>query len=569
VPELHPGLIAIVGGLLLPLLPRPVRPAGFLVVGVVTGAAILTLTPDASLPVDFYGFDLELLRVDGLSRAFAIVFGLVALLGGVYGYRVMGTTELVGALVYAGGALGVILAGDLIALFIFWELKAGASLALVWARRGTAPRAAGWRYILVHIVGGTVLLAGIAVHIMETGSTAFTLFDPSVGAYVMLIGVALSAAVPPLHAWVPDAYPEGTIAGTVFLSAFTTKAGLYALARGFAGFELLVPVGVFMALYGVVLALLANDIRRLLAYHIVSQVGYMVTAVGFGGEAGINGATAHAFAHILYKGMLFMGAGVVLYTTGRRRLTDLGGFAQKMPLVVGLYLVAAFSISGVPLFSGFVSKELIVDVAYATDRDVVYWLLKLTSVGTFLSVGLKLPYFTWFGPDRGIDPRPVPTSMILGLVLAGLLNLAIGVAPGLYYELMPHPVEYVPYEAGKLSETLQLLVFTGLGFSLLVAKLRGEPTITLDVDWMYRALPERIAAALPTGTLTRVPERVTAGLSALRSSIGRVIGAPEAVGYGQPSGERTDPPAVPLPVWLGGATVIFVFVLLLAPWIVT
>jgi multicomponent Na+:H+ antiporter subunit D len=563
----HPGLVAIFGGLVLAVIPRAVRPFAFIAVTVAAGAALLSLGPDASWTATFYGYELDLLRVDGLSRAFSTIFALAAVLGGVYGYRIMGATEQIGALVYAGGALGVVLAGDLITLFIFWELKASASLALIWARRAPASRAAGWRYILVHIVGGTVLLAGIGLHVADTGSTAFVGFDPTPAAYVVLVGVALSAAIPPLHAWLADAYPAGTVAGAVFLSAFTTKAAVYTLARGFEGFDLLVPLGVFMALYGVVYAVLENDIRRLLAYHIVSQVGYMVTAVGMGGEAGVNGATAHAFAHILYKGLLFMGAGAVLYSTGKDRLTQLGGIARRMPLVVTFYMIGAFSISGFPLFSGFVSKELIVETAYGGDQYVVYWLLKLASVGTFLHTGLKLPYFTWFGPDRGTDVRPIPASMIAAMGLTAAVNVAIGLVPGTFYELLPFPVDYEPYSATKVAETSQLLAFTALGFWLYLEKLGGEPTITLDTDWVYRRLPGRVAGSFPTGALARWRGRIAGGAAALRASTGRVIGAPQAVGYGRFEGRR-DPPEAPFPLWLGGVIVVGTFVLLLTPWVI-
>jgi multicomponent Na+:H+ antiporter subunit D len=247
-----------------------------------------------------------------------------------------------------------------------------------------------------------------------------------------------------------------------------------------------------MAVYGVVFAGLENDIRRLLAYHIISQVGYMVAGVGIGTAVAINGATAHAFAHILYKALLFMGAGTVLYTTGRSKLTELGGLARLMPLTLVLYMVGAFSISGFPLFSGFVSKSMVIHAAELNHMGVVVLLLNLASVGTFLHTGLKLPYFTWFGPNRSLKPAPTPRNMYVGMSLTAAVCLAIGVYPALLYNLLPYAVDYQPYTATHVLETMQLLVFTGFGFWLLIKKLGGEATITLDTDWFYRR-PSRLA----------------------------------------------------------------------------
>jgi multicomponent Na+:H+ antiporter subunit D len=235
-----------------------------------------------------------------------------------------------------------------------------------------------------------------------------------------------------------------------------------------------------------VFAVLENDIRRLLAYHIISQVGYMVAGVGLGTETAINGTTAHAFSHILYKGLLFMGAGAVLYSTQRSKLTELGGLARAMPLALSLYMIGAFSISGFPLFSGFVSKSLVIHAAELRHQDAIALLLYLASIGTFLHTGLKLPYFTWFGPQRGLKPAPIPWNMYAAMALTAAINIAIGVYPKLLYDLLPFPVTYRPYTTAHVTETLQILIGTGLGFWLLIGKLGGKSSITLDFDWFYR-----------------------------------------------------------------------------------
>ncbi|MBK8857552.1 MAG: hypothetical protein IPN11_07650 [Opitutaceae bacterium] len=257
--------------------------------------------------------------------------------------------------------------------------------------------------MLVHMAGGVSLLAGIMLHYTPRAawpSACSTLITPGWPAGSWWSGFILNAAVPPLHAWLPDAYGEATFNGSVFLCAFTTKTAVYALIRGFAGLDVLVVLGVVMALYGVVYAVLENDSRRLLAYHIISQVGYMVAGVGLGTELAINGACAHAFAHILYKGLLFMGCGSVLHMTGKSKFTDLGGLYQKMPWTFVFTLIGGLSISAFPLFSGFVSKSMIVQAGFEDHKLWVGFLLLLASAGTFLHTGLKVPYFIWFGKNH-------------------------------------------------------------------------------------------------------------------------------------------------------------------------
>jgi multicomponent Na+:H+ antiporter subunit D len=491
----HPVLPFLVAAAVLPLVPRRLGAGVLLAAPVVALVQLLALDPGSTATVGFFGYELTPVRFDDLSRPFAYVFVAAAFAAALFGARTLSTGERVAASLTAGFGVGVVLAGDLLTLFAMWELKAVATAGLVALGGRASSGRAAYRYLIVHVVGGTLLLGGVLWHLGAGGSLAFDAFGDHGSATLVLLAFLLSAAVPPLHAWLPDAYPEASVAGMVFLSAFTTKAAVYALLRGFLGLEVLVVIGVAMALYGVVYAVLENDLRRLLGYHIVSQVGFMVTAVGIGTAAAANGATAHAFAHILYKALLLMAAGAVVHATGKRRLSDLGGLSRAMPVVFVLYLVGAVSISGAPLFSGFVSKELVVDAARQENREIVLHLLKLASVGTFLSVGLKLPWFAFGGADRGLQCRRVPVTMLLGMGGLAAANLVLGVWPGLLYGLMPYDVDYTPYTAYKLAEITQLLLFTGLAFWLLVRKLGGEPSITLDTDWVYRSTPRRIAAA--------------------------------------------------------------------------
>lgn len=486
------ALIFVLGAILLPVLPRQVRSAAFLVITAVAFFFLIRLEPGATLTFPFLNYELMPVRVDRLSLAFGYVFIIMGFLGGVYGYHLKDTMQQMMALLYVGSSVGVVFAGDLFTLLVFWEVMAVSSLMLIWARGTPQARKAGFRYLLVHATGGSALMLGVLWHLGETGSILFTHFEGGIASYLILFSFALNAAVPPLNGWLPDSYPEGTVTGSVFLSAFTTKVAVYALARGFAGLELLMWAGAVMAVYGVVFAFLANDGRRLLAYHIISQVGYMVAGVGIGTEVGVNGATAHAFAHILYKGLLFMGMGTVLYVTGRSKLTELGGLSRSTWLTLIFFMVGAFSISGVPLFSGFVSKSMVIYAAELEHQGIVVLLLNLASIGTFLSIGLKLPYFTWFGTDRGLKPEKTPPGMYVGMALTSAICIAIGVYPALLYNLLPFPVDYHPYTAPHLLETMQLLIFTGLGFWLVMKKIHAEDRITLDTDWIYRR-PSRLA----------------------------------------------------------------------------
>jgi multicomponent Na+:H+ antiporter subunit D len=495
-PAMHPAWPLLAAAALAALLP----PGGRRVVALAGPAAALALA--WALPIGTQaetarlGDTLTWARVDALGRSFAVVFALIAGLGALYAWATPRRGLFVGALVSAAAAQGIVLAGDWVTLYVAWEALAVASFVLVIDGGRPASWRAGLRYLLVHLVGGGLLLGGIAWH-RGTGN------DPLVGplgvagaGWLVLLGFAVNAAIPPLHGWLTDAYPESSPAAGVFLSAFATKSAVYALARVFPGEELLVVAGVTMALYGVVFAVLENDVRRLLGYHIVSQVGYMVTGVGLGSPIAISGAAAHAFAHILYKGLLFMGAGAVIHATGRRRLSDLGGLAPAMPWTVVLYMVGALSISGAPLLNGFVSKSLVVQGAHEAHREAVAWLLTLASVGTFLSVGLKLPWLAFGGPPRGLRPEPVPRAMLAAMAATAALCALTGVVPGLLYALLPFAIDYAPYTRAHVLEALQLLAGTLVGFVLLREALRGGATVTLDVDRAYRALGRLVLVGL-------------------------------------------------------------------------
>lgn len=484
-----PAIILILGAFVLPLIPKRLRSSAFILFPVIALGVLWSLPEGSHIQLPFASYELHLLAVDSLSRIFGIIFALITIIGGIYAFHIKDLGQQSSALAYAGGALGVTFAGDFFTLFIFWEIMAAASTWLIWARKTEASDKAGMRYVLVHIFGGGLLFTGILLHLSNGGSLLIESLEQAytMANIFMLLGVALNSAIPPLHAWLADAYPKATITGAVFMCALTTKSAVYVLIRIFPGWEILIWVGVVMAIYGTIYALLANDIREILAYSIISQIGYMVTAIGIGTELALNGATAHAFNHIIYKSLLFMAAGAVIYATGKSKLSELGGFAQKMPLIIGLYMVGALSISGMPMLNGFISKTMISSAAGDAHLEWPILLLLVATIGTFLHTGLKLPYFTWFAEKKSeFSISDVPLNMKIAMGVGAIFCILFGLAPQLLYSSLPYATDFQPYSIYNLVEMAQILVFAFIGFWFFKNNLNVASTISLDTDWFYR-----------------------------------------------------------------------------------
>lgn len=546
-----PGLVLLGGGLLLPLVGDGARR------GLVLGLPLLVLllvwrVPDGVvLSLPFLDWTLEPLKGGAAGRLFATAFAIAAFAGGVFGLYQARTLELAAAFVYAGSAIMVTLAGDLLTLFIFWEVMAVGSTLVVWSADGPRARAAGLRYALVHLLGGVLLMAGIAGQVAASGSTAFVpmaLAGPA--QWLILAGFLVNAGAPPLSAWLPDAYPEASPSGMVFLSAFTTKTAVYALWVGFPGAGVLVAMGLVMVFYGILYALLETDYRRLLAYSIISQVGFMVTAIGIGTELALNGAVAHAFAHILYKALLLMSAGAVLYRTGRRDWRELGGLARTMPVTAACAVVGALSISAFPLTSGFVSKSLVVQAAAEAGLLLPWLLLTAASAAAFLYVGLRYPWLVFLGRDAGTGASEAPGHMQASMLLLAVLCVLLGLVPALWFAALPFPVTQSPYTAAHVVAQLQLLLFAGLGFALLAAFLPRQGAISLEVDWLYRRCGLQLSKNL-TAVLLGLTERLGNTLHAARSYLLRKLAR-----HRGPYGELAR-------VWPTGSMVLWVAVLLI------
>jgi multicomponent Na+:H+ antiporter subunit D len=504
---MHPGLVLIFGAALLALPRNPLRNAFALLVPLAALWLVWQLGEGVIWRAQLAGYDVAVLAVDPLSRLFATIFALMAFGGALFALNQTSRVELPAAFLYSGSAIGVVLAGDLLTVFVFWELMAIGSTLVIWSTGTSAAYRASMRYLMIHLLGGVLLLVGICGHVYETGSISFgTMAPDSVAHWLILAGFLVNAGAIPISAWLPDAYPEASWSGTVFLSAFTTKTAVYVLLRGFPGAEVLIFVGVGMIFYGIIYALLENDMRRILAYSIVNQVGFMVTGIGIGTEMALNGAAAHAFTHIIYKALLLMSAGSVLFMTGKRKCTDLGGLFQSMPLTAICGIVGALAISSFPLTSGFVSKSMISQSAADEHLLIVWLLLAAASAGVFLHAGIKFPWFVFFQKDSGLRPPDPPLNMRLAMILFAALCIGLGVYYEPLYAILPHSTDYVPYTGDHVVSQLQLLLFSGLAFFVMLGWLRRTLTITLDIDWFYRRLAP---------SLVRVAER---GINFTRSA---------------------------------------------------
>ncbi len=494
-----PALVMILGALLLPWVREQDRPILVLGLPLLTLLLIWRLPDDVTLSLQFLDYSLEPVKISLVGRLFATVFAIAAFAGGLFALRQARLVELVAAYVYAGGAIGVTLAGDLLTLFVFWELMALGSTLVIWASDTKAAYSASMRYLLIHLLGGVILMCGITAHVLVTGSVAFQAMQPdSLGNWLILIGFLINAGAPPLSAWIADAYPEASPSGMVFLSVFTTKSALYALLVGFPGVPLLIPVGLYMAFYGIIYALLENDMRRILAYGIVNQMGFLVAAVGIGTPMALNAAASPAST--LAMALLLMAAGSVLAATGKRKFTELRGLSRSMPVTMFCTIIGGLSLSAFPLTIGYISKSLATQAVADTHLPLIWLLLLAASVGVVLYGGLKFPWSVFFQQDAGLRSPDPPWNRQMAMGLVAVLCILPGCYPPLLYERLPWPVDYQPYTASHLVSTLQLLLFAGLAFVVMLPQFKRTQTITLDFDWFYRRFGKVLAREFVFGS---------------------------------------------------------------------
>ena len=503
---INPGFVLILAGVLTVFIPSQRIRQTIAIAAPIVAFLILTNTPmrEDMMSLSTMGLDMVLYRVDSTNYIFGLAFLIAALLGAIYGWRTASHMEDSAALIYSGAAVCAVFVGDLMSLFVFWELTAIASVFLILKTGTRASYGAAMRYLGVQILSGLLLLMGAVKLFSATGDLSLRqlTLGADAGTWFLFLAFGIKAAFPFLHNWLQDAYPKATIVGTVVLSAFTTKLAVYVLMRVFPGESLLIYIGAVMTVFPVFFAVLENDLRKVLAYSLNNQVGFMVCAIGVGTPLALNGAAAHAFAHIMYKSLLFMSMGAVLLRTGTTKASELGGLYKSMPWTTLFCLIGAASISAFPLFSGFVAKSLTLSAVASQGYYLVWFMLLFASAGVLEHSGIKVPYFAFFGHDSGKRVEEAPFAMLLAMGLASFLCIFIGLpavltATGMFgypwlYQMLPYPPEaqaYEPYTFEHILTQMQLLVLAMFAFAVLMRfKIypNEERGTILDTDIVYR-----------------------------------------------------------------------------------
>lgn len=557
--EVSPGLVLILGALAVPVLRGHLRSVWMLALPAVAFLMVAGLPDGEFGRLELMGMAFVTLEVDPLSRIFGYVFTLAAFAGVLYALHVKDTVQHVAALIYAGAAISAVFAGDLVTLFVFWELTALSSVVLVWARRDEAAIRAGLRYLVFQIGSGVFLLAGTALLYHQTGSIELGPIGlGSLAGVLIFLAFGIKCAFPLLHSWLQESYPASTPTGMVFLSAFTTKMAVYALIRGYAGTEILIPIGIVMVLFPLAYAAVENDIRAVLVRVLNSQLGFMVIGIGIGSDLAIAGVAAHAAGHVAYNTLLVMVAGAVLTATGTARLTDLGGLSRTMPQTAIYAVIGALAIA-TPLFCGFTMKSLIISSADYGGYGVTWVVLMIGSVGAFLLAGLRLQGMTFFRSEPGkaeTASGEAPANMRLAMGAVVVACVGLGLVPSAVYALLPGAPAYEVYTLDHVLTQFQVLGFTALGFAVLLYYgfyPAAQRTIALDVDAVYRT------------TLPRLVRFVWALAKAVRS-IGLQVGLRQIGAFVDGVYRHYGPEGVFARAWPTGAMALWA-TLLLAAWL--
>ena len=493
----HPATALLLGGIVAACLRGRFASMALIFAPIIGLWYVHTLDVGASSTLSLFGYEIQSVMVDKQAKLFGYLFHIAALVAGIYSFHLRDPWQVSMALLYAASAVGVAFAGDMLSLFLWWEGLAITSVFQIWGRRTKEAEESGFRYLFFHVSSGLLLLAGILFRYHGEGPDALSLAPLTealeagdLGALLILLAVGIKAAFPGLHVWLKDGYAEATPTGPVWLCAFTTKCAVCMLARLFPGAEVLITIGGVMAMFPIFYAVIENDLRRVLCYSKINQIGFMVVGIGIGTDLAIDGAIAHAFTHVLYKGLLFMSMGAVLFRTGEIRGSHLGGLYKTMPWTTGFCIVGAASISAFPLFSGFVSKSIIITEAAKNGHVLVWLCLLFASAGVFHHAGIKIPFFAFFAHDSGKRPKEAPINMLIAMGIAAFLCVFLGCNPQWLYSLLPNGAAgYHPYDATHVITQFEILLFSALAFTLL--NLWGKyppelPSVNLDVDWIYR-----------------------------------------------------------------------------------
>lgn len=500
----HPSIVLLLGAVIIAVLPRKYKKYLLLATGI--AGLILALRLPAGMEYTLpwiEGLPLVILRVDQLSWLMTSAAALMLLASILYGWGEIGHREITWGLVYAGASCGALLSGSLIMLVIWWEVMAAGAAFMLISRHDRHAVNAGIRYLLVHFFGGNLLLFGIVLLARQ----GYVLVEPlsrgmGAGYWLVLAGVGVSAGMIPFHSWIADAYPNASIAGSVVMSSMTTKVAAITLLRLFAGETFLVWMGILMAFWGVFYALRENHIRRLLSYHIISQLGLIITAIGIGTPLAKNAAVALTIGNMVYKGLLYMSTGSIYYCTGKQKLTELGHQIETVPVNACFFFVGALSIAGMPGLMGFACKPMVMAAAGSEHMALVSVLLYFAGIGTFLSIPLKLGYNMFVGVNPAPEMKKPPKIMMyVGMALLAVIIFIAGFFPGRFYQLLPWSelTSYTPYTLDHVVSEFQLLLGSLLAFIVLHHLFKVKKGVSLDMDWFYRRPLARLVLMLSSG----------------------------------------------------------------------
>ena len=413
------------------------------------------------------------LEVDALSLFFALLVSVAVFVSGVYSIQYMRHDDnereyYTLFLMLGGGVMGLVLSGDLFNMFIMVEILTFAAVALT-AFRNTAKGAleAAFKYLVVGSIGSTCILVGTSMlyaqaHTLNLAQLAQVIpgnlnTATKVAFALLFVGFGTKAFIVPFHPLAADAHGAAPASISVMISGVLTKSGIYGIIRltyflfqtmnlGTMQF-LLVFIGSLSMFVCVTMALAQHDFKRLLAFHSISQIGYVLTAVGLCTALGVSAGLYHAMNHTLFKGLLFLAAGAVLHETGTTDLGKLGGLSKKMPYTTVLFLIGAFSISGIPPFNGFASKWMIYQATYqkAVESGNIGFLLVtiialVTSVLTLASF-VKVSQSVFFGqlPKELENVKEVPFGMRFAMAIFALLCVLTGLFPNLVTTYITEP----------------------------------------------------------------------------------------------------------------------------------
>lgn len=489
-----PSIVFIFGGFIACFFKGNVRTIFSLLIPLLS-FFILYAIQDNLIQYQLFGLNLTLFHVDKISLIFAYIFHVFSILALIYASFSKNNIEIGAGLIYIGASLGVIFAGDIFTLYIFWELLTFGAVVFIFLGKDKDSQNASFRYLVYHLIGGLCLLAGFFLHYNNTGDVSLTTLQlNSLSSVLVFLGIGLNAGFPLLHTWIVDSYPKASIVGAVFLSSLTTKVAIYALIRFFVGTEALIYIGIFMVIFPVFYAVIENDLRKVLSYSLINQLGFMIVGVGIGTELAVNGTISHVVVHIIYKSLLFMTMGAVLYKYDTCKVTKLGGLYKTMPITTLCCVIASLSIASFPLFSGFVTKSMII-TSVAEQHRLFVWISLLIGSGAVVKY-FKAPFFAFFNSTKTQikkdfnKEKKVPLCMLIAMSLGAMFCIVIGIFPEItLYKILPFNVSYTPYTSFHVFSQLEILFFAILSLCICFSyKIypKDTDTINLDVDVFYR-----------------------------------------------------------------------------------